>query len=402
MGRTHATNALPIDSPSNSAKLHRRVQSRGFLLEKTVRAVLVCSLSLLVAACATPQAVPNARPLSQANIAAIGPTRASVTGTEQGVAKSWFYTDVNGAGGGLVGALVGAVAAGIMNATPGARARRQANEAAELVTPQMLNDSLAARLREVASPPREGAVTLSDVVVTQKVVTKGELADVLELTTTYTLSEDSSVLRVASMATYRNPAIPYRSPYSFAKAPPKSETMGPLYRNIFTYYSTPLPVPALTPELKERLVASVQESMRDASGNLPAEGAKEYKDLQREIELARDDRLTGGESSVFLTREWLRDRGGPLQREVDRAHEFLAKYLALDINRTAVPSLTGTDELLETLADDRTVRRLGAGVEAGSYVSSAANVTSPATYGNTAAVGKATQDYVRGLKPQRK
>jgi hypothetical protein len=186
-------------------------------------------------------------------------------------------------------------------------------------------------------------------------------------------------LRVVSVATYTNPAIPYRSPYSFAKAPPKSETTGPLYRNTFTYFSTPLPVPSLTPELKERLVASVQDSLRDANGALPAEGTKEYRTLQRELELARDDRLTGGETSVFLTREWLRDRGAPLQREVDRAHEFVAKYLVLDINRTAVPSLTGTDELLETGAEDRTVRRIGSGVEAGSYVSSAANVTSPAS-----------------------
>ena len=173
------------------------------------------------------------------------------------------------------------------------------------------------------------------------------------------------------MATYTNAAIPYRSPYSFAKAPPKSETTGPLYRNTFTYYSIPLPSPTLTPELKERLVASVQDSMRNADGSLPAEGAKAFRDLQREIALARDDRLTGGETSVFLTREWLRDRGGPLQREVDKAH-------------------------------DCTVRRIGAGVEAGSYVSSAANVTSPATYGNTVAVGASTQDYVRGLRAQRR
>jgi len=366
-----------------------------------VRAVLVCSLSLLVAACAT-QPVPNARPMSQANIDAIGATRASVTGSEQGVAKSWYYTQVNGAGAGLAGVLVGAIAAGVMNATPSARARRQANEVAELVTPQMLNASLAAKLRAVASAPRQGAITLSDVVVTQKVTSPGKLNDVLELTTTYTLSEDSSVLRVASLATYKNPAIPYKSPYSFAKSPPKSETTGPLYRNSFTYYSIPLPVPELTPELKERLVASVQDSMRDAAGALPVEGTKEFKDLQREIALARDDKLTGGETSVFLTREWLRDGGGALKREIESAHEFLAKYVVLDINRTAVPSLTGTDELLETLADDRTVRRIGAGVEAGSYVSSAANVISPATYGNTVAVGKATSDYVQGLRAKRK
>ena len=98
----------------------------------------------------------------------------------------------------------------------------------------------------------------------------------------------------------------------------------------------------------------------------------------------------------------LRDRGGPLQREVDTAHEFVAKYLVLDINRTAIPSVSGTDELLETLPDDRTVRRIGAGIEAGAYASSAANVMMPATYGNTAAVGKATQDYVQALKPKRK
>jgi hypothetical protein len=335
-------------------------------------------------------------------MAALGATRASVTGTELGVAKSWFYTQVNGGGAGIAGAIGGAIAAAVINSTPSARARRQANEVAELVTPQMLNDSLAAKLRALASAPRDGAVTLSDVVVTQKVASPGALNDAIELTTTYTLAEDSSVLRVVSVATYTNPAIPYRSPYSFAKAPPKSETTGPLYRNTFTYFSTPLPVPSLTPELKERLVASVQDSLRDANGALPAEGTKEYRTLQRELELARDDRLTGGETSVFLTREWLRDRGAPLQREVDRAHEFVAKYLVLDINRTAVPSLTGTDELLETGAEDRTVRRIGSGVEAGSYVSSAANVTSPATYGNTVAVGEATQDYVRGLRSRKR
>jgi ornithine cyclodeaminase/alanine dehydrogenase-like protein (mu-crystallin family) len=80
----------------------------------------------------------------------------------------------------------------------------------------------------------------------------------------------------------------------------------------------------------------------------------------------------------------------------------VAKYVALDINRTAVPSLVGTDELLETSADDRTVRRIGSGVQAGSYVSSAANVLSPATYGNTIAIGATTQEYVRGLRARRR
>jgi hypothetical protein len=137
----------------------------------------------------------------------------------------------------------------------------------------MLNESLAAKLRALASA-QGGGVTISDVVVTQKVATPGELSDVLELTTTYTLSEDSSVLRVISVATYSNPAIPYRSPYRFAKTPPKSETTGPALPQHLHLLLDSLARPTLTPELKERLVASVQDSFRDAGGNLPAAGTK--------------------------------------------------------------------------------------------------------------------------------
>jgi hypothetical protein len=72
----------------------------------------------------------------------------------------------------------------------------------------------------------------------------------------------------------------------------------------------------------------------------------------------------------------------------------------LDINRTAIPSVTGEDELLETAADQRTVRRIGTGYEAGSYVCSAADVTAFATYGNTIAVAKSTVAYIKGIKAQ--
>lgn len=367
-----------------------------------MRTLVVASICLGLTACATVEPVPNDRPLSQANIAALGPTPASVTGNQSGVGKSWYYTQVNGAGAGLAGAIGGAIAAAIINAAPSARAYRQANELAEVVTPEKLDASLAAKLKAVAEPPRPGAVTISNVVITQKALKPGELDDTLEIATTYTLSEDSSVLRVQSVATYKNAALPYRTPYTFTKSPPKTEQSGPLYRNTFTYYSTPLPIPVLTPELKERLVASVQESALDENGAPPAEGTGPYKSMMREIDNARDDKLTGGETSVFLTREWLKNGGASAMQEIDKAHAFIAKYVRLDLNRTAIPSLTGTDELLETGADDRTVRRIGAGPEAGSYVSSAANVLTPATYGNSVAVGKATSAYVGGLKRQGK
>jgi hypothetical protein len=365
-----------------------------------VRAFIVLSLCFGLAACATVEPVPVARPLSQANIEALGPTRTSLTGDQGGVGKSWYYTEVNGGGAGLAGVLAGVIVGAIVNTAPSHRASRQATEIAEVVTPERLNESLAAKFKALAEAPHDRTVTFSDVVVTQKVVTPGELDDTLEIATSYTLSEDSSVLRMVSTATYKNAAIPYKTRYTFKKQAPASENTGPLYRNVFTYYSTPLPVPVLTPELKERLAASVRDSMRNESGALPAEGTGEYKSMLHEVELAQDDKLTGGETSVFLTREWLKNHGEPLKQEIEKAHAFIAKYVLLDINRTAIPSLEGTDELLETTSDDRTVRRIGAGAQAGSYVSSAANVVTPATYGNAVAVGKATENYVSGLKHQ--
>ncbi len=363
-----------------------------------MRKLVAPLLCLSMAACATVQSVPNARPLSQSSIDAMGPTKVSVTGSETGVAKSWFYTDVNGSGMGMVGVIAGAIAAAIINAAPSARAHKQANEVAEVQSVQDLNDAMVATVKAEAGKAAASGVTFPEVVLTYKAVTPGVLDDTIEIATAYTLSEDSSVLRVVASVSYSNAAIPYKTPYSFEKATPTSETKGPLYRNTFTYYSTPLPVPTLTPELRERLIANIRESAQDANGAPPLEGSTEYKAMQREIELAMDDKLTPNETSLFLTREWLRNDGEMIKAEVARAQAFIAKYVALDINRTAIPSLTGEDELLETAADQRTVRRIGKGVEAGSYVCSAANVTQFATYGNTIAVAKSTTNYIKGLK----
>ncbi len=363
---------------------------------KRILAPLMC---LAVAACATVEPVPYARPLSQANIQALGPTRVSVTGSETGVTKAWFYTDVNGGGAGLVGAIAGAIAAAIINAVPAARAQKQADEVAEVQPVQAVNASFVAAVQEEGSRNATASgVTFPETVLTYKVVTPGVLDDTVELTTSYTLSEDSSVLRIVTVATYENSAIPYQTPYTFTKAPPKSETKGPLYRNTFTYFSTPLPIPTLTPELRERLIANIRESAKDATGALPLEGTTEYRAMQREIDLANDDRLTPNEMSLFLTREWLRDNGAMIKAEVQRAQAFVAHYVALDMNRTAIPSMTGEDELVETAADQRTVRRIGAGLEAGSYVSSAPNVATIATYGNTVAIAKNTVTYIKGVK----
>lgn len=366
-----------------------------------MRRLMAPLLCLAVAACATVEPVPGARPLSQANIEAIGPTPLSVTGNETGVSKSWYYTQVNGGGAGLIGAIAGAIAAAIINAAPSYRAHKQADEVAEVQTVEALNASLAARMKEEAGKAAAGpGVTFPEVLLAYKAPKAGTPDDTVEITTSYTLSEDSSVLRIVAVATYNNQAIPYKTPYTFTKSVPKSQTTGPLYQNTFTYYSTPLPIPALTPELRARLIANIRESAQDASGAAPLEGTTEFKAMQREIELANDDKLTPNETSLFLTREWLRSDGAMIKEEVRRAQDFIARYLLLDINRTAIPAIDGEDELLETASDQRTVRRIGKGVEAGSYVCSAADVTAFATYGNTIAVAKSTTAYIKGVKAQ--
>lgn len=363
-----------------------------------MRIVVVASLCIALAACATAEPYPNARPLSQPSIDVLGPTRLSVTGSELGVAKSWYYTQVNGAGAGLIGVVAGAIAAVIINAGPSARAQRQANEVAEVQSAEALNASLVGKFREAGAAASAPGVKVEDVVLTHKSVQKADLDDIVEVSTSYTLSEDSSVLRIVSLVTYANKTAPYKTPYAFKKSVPRAETSGPLYRNTFTYYSTALPVPTLTPELRERLIENIRDSFRTEGGALPEEKSDEFKAMQSEIEKAGDGKLTPTELSVFLTREWLKDGGAKLKQEVDRAHSFIARYAILDINRTAIPSVGGEDVLLETTADDRTVRRVGKGPAAGSYVSSAANVSDFATYGNTVAVAKTTRDYVKTLK----
>jgi hypothetical protein len=183
---------------------------------------------------------------------------------------------------------------------------------------------------------------------------------------------------------------------------PRAEREGPAYRNTFTYYSRQLPVPTLTPELRERLVASIQDSARNASGALPAEGTSEYNAMTRELENARDDNLTKGEIAIFLTREWLKDNGAMLRAEIEQAHEFVARYALMDLNRTTAPSFVGQDELLETATDERTVRRIGAGLEAGAYVSSAANVTSFSTYGNTISIARMNNERIDQIRSEQR
>lgn len=430
-----------------------------------MRAIGAAILAIAMAGCATTPQTPAMRPLTAEYIETIGPTQVVVAENNNGVEKAWFYTSTAsvGAAYGLIGALVSVAMDAIINAGPSRRATKAANEMAELISVDALNQSLAEQLQqqipgatpmvveapapveaavlaeatpsetllvaetpasaetaaptetllvaetptpgetlivaETSPPPPPSGVWFSDVDVAQRLAAKQILDDTVEIAARYTLSEDASTLRIIAVASYQNALTPYRTPYDFGDSTiPRTEREGPAYRNTFTYYSSQLPVPTLTPELRQRLVESIENSARDVNGVLPASDTDEYRAMDRERENARDNNLTKDEIAIFLTREWLRDNGAMLRREIEQAHIFFARYVLLDLNRTAIPSLTGQDELLETLADDRTVRRIGAGTDAGAYVSSAGNVTSFSTYGNVISIADVHEDRAKALR----
>lgn len=366
--------------------------------------IIACALAALsLAACASVPPVPNARPLNTQQIEALGATSVAVNENNSGVMKSWFRQDSSAAAAsqGLLGVLVGAAIDGIMNYAPSRRARGVADELAEVMPADALNESLVRHFNDqiASGTPGEG-VLVSDVRTVQKLTSPGVVDDAVEVSTSYLLSEDATALQVSVTLTYQSASIPYVTPYTFEAAPPKTELTGPLYRNTFTYSSEQLPVPVLTPELRERLIASIRQNSLDENGAPPTEGSDGFKSMTRELEEANDERLTKAEIAIFLAREWTRDNGALLRAEINNAHAFTARYAVLDLNRTAIPSLNGVDELVETLPDGRTVRRVGLGVTAGSYVSLPGNVSDFVTYGNASAIAEVNETRIRNLQEQ--
>lgn len=362
-------------------------------------------LGSLVIGCATVEPIPNKRPFTTESIQAIGKVKVSAAESNRGVEKSWFMTDSSAAGAqyGLLGALVTSVMDAIMNAGPSRRAQKSANEIAELVPADALSASLMSALQSqvAAADAVTTGISISEVAMTQKGLAPKPVNDVVEVYTSYTLSEDASAFRMIANVSYSSSKFAYATPYKFKGAVPKGQLTGPLYTNSFTYQSAQLPIPTLTPELKTRLIASIQDSYKTDAGAPPAADSQDGKALAKELEAARDEKLTKDEIAIFLTRNWLSDGGALLKREIENAHGFVAKYLVQDLNSAAVPSVTGQDELIETESSGRTVRRVGAGPEAGAYASAPGNLTSFTTYGNASAISTASAEKLQKLSAAR-
>jgi hypothetical protein len=368
-----------------------------------MRLISTAAVAVLLSGCIVVQKHPNTRPMPAEAIQSIGKANIAVSQSNNGVEKSWFMTDSSaaGAGYGLIGGLVTGIMDAIMNAGPQRRAGQAANEIAELVPADALTSSLVGHLQSQVptADAKVAGVSIGSISTVQKLTSTSVKDGQVEIATTYTLSEDASAFRVTSQVTFEAKSLPYKTPYKFEKSVPKTELTGPVYRNTFTYHSAQLPVPSLTPDLVQRLVGNIEASYKDASGAPPKPDSDEGKKMAKELEQARDEKLTKDEIAIFLTREWVKDRGALLKQEIEGAHAFIAKYVVQDLNSSSIPSFEGQDQLVDT-STDRTVRRVGAGLDAGSYVSAPGNVTSFTTYGNAIAIAKVNSERISELRKQ--
>ncbi|HVY88955.1 MAG TPA: hypothetical protein VG942_08815 [Hyphomonadaceae bacterium] len=379
------------------------------------RICYVAAAAALLGACASVEPHPSKRPLTQAEISQLSDTNFALVENNEGIATSWLMADSSASGAqyGLIGALVSASMDAMMNAGPGGRAQQAADDLATVALTDKLNKSLQSQFdaMKISQQPG-GGVRIAEVSTVQKILSPSTVNDAVEVTISYTLSEDATAINVVATATYNNSGMKYATPYKF-KSVPKDELSGPIYRNSFVYESNRFSLPTLTPEVKQQLVDAIQKKWVAKTGSLPVSAnagprksrfstpvkeSKDFEDMTKEIKAANDNTLSKEEASALLTGEWLKSGGAPLLHELEAADAFIAKYIIADLNNPAVPSLEGSDQVVEQLEGGRTVRLVGAGFGAGSYVSSPGGLKAVTTFGNAVQIADVHRKRIQELQ----
>lgn len=365
-----------------------------------IRIALLGATAMMVTACATAPTVPSKRPMTVEAKTKMGSPDVHVLSNDLGIGASWFQQQSNGGGAGLAGVLGAAIADGIMNAAPSSRASKAANEVAEKIVADDLNASFIEALK-TAKMNDGGEMIVQSVSLVNGSDKSLDYDGKVAVSVSYVLAEDASAFRATANAQYENADIPYVTPYTFEKKVPKSQLGGPVYRNQFVFNSKQFEAPILTEDLKVELVKSVENSFRGEDGMLPTEGA-DFKKMQKRIEKAQDDKLKKSEISVFLVQRWLENDAADMKSEISEAHRFIAKYLLTDLKSTDVPTLSGSDDIVETTDSGRVVKLVGEGMSAGSYVSEPGNLYSFTTYGNAVNYSKVGKDQSKQSKKDAK
>lgn len=329
-------------------------------------------------------------------------TRVNVVENNEGVEATWFAADNSAAGAqyGLIGALVTATMDGMINSGPSGQAQKIADEIATVGSVDRINTSFSDQLKQ-AAVTESYKVRFSDVSSRQPLVAPKAQDDAVEVSVTYFLSEDATVLRMVANASYARADAKYVTPYTF-KSVPSDELEGPLYRNTFIYESKALSLPTLTPELKASWVADINQRWSEKNGLPPARKERGYAQYQDELKEANNDTITKAEASSVLVKQWIANGGEILFNEIKNGHAYFAKYILADLNTADVPRLDGSDRVVEQLADGRIVRLIGAGETAGTYISTPGNISAVTTYGNAAETAKVNIDRMNAIRDNAK
>ena len=113
--------------------------------------------------------------------------------------------------------------------------------------------------------------------------------------------------------------------------------------------------------------------------------------------------MSKSEASIFLIRKWTENEGAFAKQEIEKAHSFIVSTLIQDLNSGHIPSWEGEDNVISVAEDDgRTIRMIGSGLSAGSYVSSPGNLENFTTYGNATAFANVNIEHNKKLKKTKK
>lgn len=354
--------------------------------------------AIFAGACAT-EKQPWKRPLNLELASGMEQTNVVLVENNNGIETTWFVADNSAAGAqyGLIGALVTAAMDGMINAGPSGVAQELADDVAVVAKIDRLNAGFSERIK-AAEAAETYHVRFGDVSSVQKITSPVATDRAVEVSISYTLSEDATALKVFAEAVYSRANTRYVTPYPY-KSIPKDELSGPLYRNSFTYESNRLALPTLTPELKATMMQSINDRFIKQYGKLPKKsgdpGFAAYNDAMREN---NNDTLTKSEASSLVVKQWLANDGELLFAEVQAAQTFIAKYVLLDMNSFVVPDYAGQDEIVEQAEGGRVVRTVGSGSGAGRYISSPGGLTTLTTYGNAIQVAKVNTDRAEAIR----
>lgn len=259
------------------------------------------------------------------------------------------------------------------NASESYRSKRAANFVGGLIEPDTITASFLRIIDEEKQKPIPASygIQIGDIFSRQRFIDPDTINDAIEIETTYTLSPDRSTLQVVGYVSYTNPEI--AAAYDLEAS---EESASPiLYRNAFIYRSKQLPEPELTDAAKTKLPGLIRASFVDG-------GRQAGRRMRRELKAADDNTLSDSEASLLMLEQWAANDAALLLREVQAAQRFIVHHALNDVNKPALDRVNGLTIVLDEVEKGRSVRIIGTGQVAGTYISTHGELDNLLEYGH--------------------